>query len=376
MTNWQLLFETDLVEGQDWVISTQSTALEFRLEQTLVPSLGLFAIAQIIDPVTEEYIDIKNVPAKGGNTRLVLNPLQYTTRQIGVKFRYAEWPGEPQLWHVAIYHNIDVTESANPVSIVVDVLPRIVGAEPFGAANQAKLDAIAAAQALIDAIPQPELNFEPLGAANQAKLDAIAAAQALINALTASSVGADPAGSAATAQANAIAAAQTLINALTASSVGADPAGSAATAQAAAIAYANSVLPIQFFSFWYQGKVLGGSAISPHVDSSWNFGRGWFQPNGAIGNEIQFQFIVASGTYYLYLEGAKTSDSGIQTLFIDNVNFGTIDWYASNPTFNFQWVEDISLSAGLHTFRFRVTSKNAASTGYNIRISHLLLRKP
>lgn len=377
MTNWQLLFETNLTTGQDWVISSTTTALEFRIEQTLVPSLGLFAIAQILDPATEEYIDIKNVPAKAGNTRLVLNPLQYTTRQIGVKYRYAEWPGEPEAWHIAVYYNADVTESANPVSIVVDVLPRIVGAEPLGAANQAKLDAIAAAQAMIAALPLEGGNFDPLGSAATAQANAIAHADALVDSLTAADVDAIPTSE--KGQASGVA---------TLGTDGKVPALQLPTSNNSGLTQQqvtdliDTFLDPHQFKWSQQMRVVSGNQLQTGNYANSDYQTTWYQSPAANGDELELGFSLPAGTYTLTIRGLKRSDASIQQVTFKNPDnnqastLGTMDWYASALTYNQEFQFSFSSTKpGIKLFGFKVTGRNAASTSWRAELTSVKVVK-
>jgi hypothetical protein len=368
MTNWQPLLEIDLVEGQDWVISSITTALEFRLEQTNIPTRGLFAIAQVLDPITQEFLDARNIPAKDGSIRLVLNPLQYKVRQIGLKYRYAEWPGDPQPWHVTLYHNVDVTESANPVSLVVDVVPRLVGAEPLGAAEQAKAEAIAEAERLISLIPQSGGNFDPAGAADQAKAEAIAEAERLISLIPQPELNFDPAGAAEQAKVEAIAEAERLISLIPQPELNFDPAGSANQAKLDAIAEAKLILPNRFYRPWDSGRVLSGSKLILDTDTVWAFGSSWFQSPGELGDCIEFEAVIRESYGLFTVEGAQAADCGQQTIFVDYEPWQVIDWYAGSTVSGIRWGEDMALSAGLHNFRFKITGKNEASSGFNAKI--------
>ena len=83
-----------------------------------------------------------------------------------------------------------------------------------------------------------------------------------------------------------------------------------------------------------------------------------------------------AGTYHIKIGVKKGTNRGITQLSIDGVNQGSpIDQYALALGYYEIDLGTKTLSAGNHTFRFTVTGKNSASTGYMSHIDYFLLNQ-
>lgn len=95
----------------------------------------------------------------------------------------------------------------------------------------------------------------------------------------------------------------------------------------------------------------------------------------AAGAEIKTQFWANIGVYEFCFSCTVNADLGKMRIFIDNVEYGSIDtynpaWYPFIPMSTFATI----LTNGMHELKVVVT-KNASSSGYSIVLSDLFLKK-
>ena len=100
----------------------------------------------------------------------------------------------------------------------------------------------------------------------------------------------------------------------------------------------------------------------------------------SVGNSddsdyIQWDVILAAGTWTLQTMSQNQSNKGIITAKLDGTTIGTIDTYAASSTPNaLGSITGITVaSSGKHTLQFRNTTKNASSSGYVIALQHVRL---
>lgn len=247
--------------------------------------------------------------------------------------------------------------------ILRNVTPQILQAEPLGAVAAAK----------------KELTALAIASANQAEANAIHAAELMIDAINALSIDADPIGSASAAQQNAIAAAQTMINSLTAASVGAiassekaQPKGVATLGDdgilTAAQRPATTAPTIQYpqiaGSLWYLGKVIAGSDLRHIINNRTIYYSYYEQEPPALNDEIEFQFYLKAGTYRLDVWGYGNKSQSLQTVFLNGVSVGTMDWYDSpEKPVSIRSINNVTVATdGLQSLRFKTTGKNTLSS--------------
>ena len=106
-------------------------------------------------------------------------------------------------------------------------------------------------------------------------------------------------------------------------------------------------------------------------------GTGWVKLNAtATGDWVQFTApAVPAGTYTVVVMDKTYSDRGSYQLSVGGTNVGSVvDQYAATSAFRDQIVGDVTFaSAGDRTFRFTVTGKNGASSGYVLSVDAVLL---
>jgi hypothetical protein len=90
---------------------------------------------------------------------------------------------------------------------------------------------------------------------------------------------------------------------------------------------------------------------------------------GAQFDSIEWDVVLAPGTWDLEFMTTKYVDCGIITVTLDGVSMGTIDTYAGGASYN-QLVGITGMTVtveGKQRLKFSVDTKNGSSSGYNVR---------
>lgn len=83
----------------------------------------------------------------------------------------------------------------------------------------------------------------------------------------------------------------------------------------------------------------------------------------ALGNWMEWQFLVAAGTYTLRTLWQRNANEGISTITFDGGPVvETIDMYGAFASNQIKDTTGIVLSAGLHVIRYSALTKNASAT--------------
>jgi hypothetical protein len=102
----------------------------------------------------------------------------------------------------------------------------------------------------------------------------------------------------------------------------------------------------------------------------------WFNNSNAIGDYVEFTTWLAAGTYKTTMYAISTPAESMTTCTIDGATHYTVDLYAASNASLVLNSSGISIpQSGLHTWRYTVTGKNAASTAYRQRIISLVITK-
>jgi hypothetical protein len=127
-------------------------------------------------------------------------------------------------------------------------------------------------------------------------------------------------------------------------------------------------------AFWATPKATTGGAWAAQG------GAGilpvYMQSSGAQNDSATYDFACDAGTYTLDFYHFAGSSRGIYTLAIDGVTVGTtIDGYNSSTTTTISTITGIVLTAGQHTFKMTMATKNASSSNYYaVAVSAVLTR--
>lgn len=74
--------------------------------------------------------------------------------------------------------------------------------------------------------------------------------------------------------------------------------------------------------------------------------------------------VPSAGTWTLTMYHNAAADRGIYTVNIDGVDVGTVDGYATGGTQTVSAITGLALTAGKHTIKLTMATKNASSSGY------------
>ncbi len=112
-----------------------------------------------------------------------------------------------------------------------------------------------------------------------------------------------------------------------------------------------------------------------NTDSSGGKYKGFF-PN-ASGDQISFSISVPTSAYYrISTMFIRSSDQGIYQLQVNGSNKGsTFDMYGSWLPYDYMYHAEMYLAAGTHTITYKLTGKNANSSGYKARIDRIDVSK-
>ncbi len=139
-----------------------------------------------------------------------------------------------------------------------------------------------------------------------------------------------------------------------------------------------SVPPVEDFPATSLPAVTTSSepALEPYLNASFPGGKGVLFPATAAGQSVAFRVNVATtATFAIGLLADTGPNRGILQLAIDGKNFGSPveNFTAKAATLNSSY-GSLLLTAGRHTFTFKVTGKSKASAGYQATFGQITLK--
>jgi hypothetical protein len=241
----------------------------------------------------------------------------------------------------------------------------ILGAEPAGAETRAKIYTDTKVSAIV--IPTlTSLGGEPAGAETRAKIYTDTKVSAIaIPTLT--SLGGEPAG----AETRAKAYTDQKVEAIaipTLTSLGGEPAG----AETRAKAYTDTKVgfPTNHLHIWGYGKPPSGKTFSVTTQTAAELGRYAVLSNGAIGDTVEYEILLKSGSYTLTTYGHQTTTRGIAAFYIDNSFIGAVDYYSSIT--NNKKIDALNFTvttSGLHSIKVICAGKTYNANGTTLGLS-------
>lgn len=98
--------------------------------------------------------------------------------------------------------------------------------------------------------------------------------------------------------------------------------------------------------------------------------------NAAINSEINFDVQLAPGTWTFEMLTDGFSDHPIVSVQVDGVTQGTVDLYRATAVSNLRSsLSGLPLARGKRRLRLVNLSKNASSSGYQVILQHIQLRR-
>lgn len=130
------------------------------------------------------------------------------------------------------------------------------------------------------------------------------------------------------------------------------------------------IYPENFVILGHEFHTASGNDLLPIHLSTWDYGFYMEHSSVLINNEIKCSAVLATGNWNLKFICSMDAASAILTTTIDGAYSQQVDLYAGASVLNQRLVfgTAIGLGAGLHEFRFKATSKRAASSSYRMRI--------
>lgn len=150
--------------------------------------------------------------------------------------------------------------------------------------------------------------------------------------------------------------------------------------------WVHSVTTLDFFEPWLvdiigaasePSATVGTWAIALWSDATYPFGGTGIQSvTGAQNDSITWTFAASAGLWTISLLTRRSTNVGIYNVQVDGVSIGTYDGYAA-ASYGKATFAGVALTAGVHTIKLLMATKNASSsgTGYNANVFGLNLRR-
>jgi hypothetical protein len=128
-------------------------------------------------------------------------------------------------------------------------------------------------------------------------------------------------------------------------------------------------------TMWHdQSRVISGNALSIVQDGNQRYAHFAYQSTSSVNDVFETGFVISAGTYTLAALGLADSNCGKPEVFVDGVSVGTMDFYAAGTTYNaIKTIANVTLTAGYHKIEFKCSSKNGASSGFNLPLTKIYL---
>lgn len=131
---------------------------------------------------------------------------------------------------------------------------------------------------------------------------------------------------------------------------------------------------IDIIPFGYWGMSAGAEPL--RTQASGCLSGGELEQSSNAANEVGWYVPLTAGTWALDVIYWQYTNSAIFTVSIDGTTVGTIDTYGASTANVVGTITGITVaSSKMALVKFAASTKNASSTGYAVRISHIALRK-
>ena len=382
---WTLLLDADMtLEGWQYSLATDADLL--RIDQENVPELGRFSLAQV-SPGNNEFLNIQGYPARGESVRITPEHVTDEPRLIAVEHGYSQYPDNiPGNWRVKVYGaKSGFQPTINPSAIVLTLDPRVAGAIPLEEKGIALGVATLNEDGVVPDDQLPNSEWMELLGANLEATDALAlqisghtSDTSNPHAVTLAQIGAEPSG----AEIRANSYTDLKISELpsgtppTLESLGAEAAGTAAAAIAAHTAgadphsqyaesaelashtantnnphavtlaqigaepsgaeiRANSYTDLKINALEYPSHHLhvygygvppAGKSFTVTLNTSAELGRFANLNTTAVGDAVEYECSLKSGSYRMSVYGQRNTTRGISVFYVDGKYIGSYDW--------------------------------------------------
>lgn len=139
----------------------------------------------------------------------------------------------------------------------------------------------------------------------------------------------------------------------------------------------ESLYPSSHAHWWGQGKIISGQPFVTTLGTAFAFNRTVFQNPSALLDEVQFEALLAVGSYRLDFLTVRGNNRGIVSFFLNDSLIGSpINLYSATTANNVTTSINFSiLKGGRQIFRARVTGKQDVSSGFLISGSVIFIER-
>lgn len=120
--------------------------------------------------------------------------------------------------------------------------------------------------------------------------------------------------------------------------------------------------------YGYSAKTYNGTmekSIAYTVSTSSELGRFAAIASPSVNDVYEFTFLLRAGTYNFVIVHDRGASRGVASFYLNEALLGSVDCYAATTAAVNRRVFPVTLTtSGLQTFKIRILSKNASSTGF------------
>lgn len=140
------------------------------------------------------------------------------------------------------------------------------------------------------------------------------------------------------------------------------------------LAFLHQEYPIRATLWHKDSAVVAGNDIDTVVARAQDFGRYSYQNASANADSFEQSFLLAAGTYTVYILGQTTTASGIVDWELDGTQIkDNQDWYSGSTVANVEkTIASVVISeTGRHVFTGIIDDNNVSSSGHDLKITKI-----
>ena len=125
----------------------------------------------------------------------------------------------------------------------------------------------------------------------------------------------------------------------------------------------------QMYKSIVQGTFVVGTGAG-HAFEAW-----FYNSSNTLNDEIEYEVYCEAGSKTFELFGKTQNNLGIVTVYVDDVSWGTIDFYSAVQSLNtYHTLTGTVVGNKVHSVKIKVTSKNPASSAHYFGTTWLRLK--
>lgn len=312
MPTWSLLIDADMsVAG--WQYTAINTYDLLRIEQSNLPQIGRFQLAQVED-VSGTFVTIDSYPSSNEVVQITPEVATNLDRKFAIKAGYIQTENDtPTTWRVKVYGAVsDFVPPVNPSLAILKFDARIAGAIPIEEKGVAYGVAELGSDGKVKSTQLPPQQTTDLTTVNNrlTTLEGINAASRLsvIEALNAGSR-------------------LTTLEAINASSRLVALEGINAGTRLTVLESGGTVeYPSHHLHVYGYGIPPSGKSFTVTLNTSAELGRFANLNTTAVGDAVEYECSLKSGSYRMSVYGQRNTTRGISVFYVDGKYIGSYDW--------------------------------------------------